>query len=75
MSVVPGHFVSDDSDGWQDAYAEQPIAASRPPSTDLRAVEQRAALRAKDCLVKRPRHDFRRWRCLLDRLRSEGALP
>jgi phthalate 4,5-dioxygenase len=34
-----GHFVSDDSSGWQDAYAEQLALARRPPPSTLRAVK------------------------------------
>jgi hypothetical protein len=32
-----GYFVSDDSRGWENAYAEQLAAAWRPPPTTLRA--------------------------------------
>ena len=34
-----GYFVSDDSCGWQDAYAGQLALAWRPSPTTLRAVE------------------------------------
>jgi phthalate 4,5-dioxygenase len=34
-----GYFVSDDSTGWQDAYAKQLTLAWRPPPTTLRAAE------------------------------------
>jgi phthalate 4,5-dioxygenase oxygenase subunit len=34
-----GYFVSDDSSGWQDAYAEQLALAWRPPPTTFLAVE------------------------------------
>ncbi|HWS09838.1 MAG TPA: (2Fe-2S)-binding protein, partial [Xanthobacteraceae bacterium] len=34
-----GYFVSDDSSGWRDAYAQQLALAWRPPPATLRAVE------------------------------------
>jgi phthalate 4,5-dioxygenase len=34
-----GYFVSNDSSGWQDAYAEQLALAWRPPSTAWHAIE------------------------------------
>jgi hypothetical protein len=39
-----GYFVSDDSSGWQDAYAAQLALASRPPSTTSRAAEEPVAI-------------------------------
>jgi hypothetical protein len=34
-----GYFMSNDSGGWQDAYAEQLALAWRPPPATLRALE------------------------------------